>query len=240
MLQFNWSYIRLVLLLVLAVFLFAFSSIRNKDREIRDIKVEFKGDNNLYISRNDVNKFFVQNEDNAKNIAKDMLDLMRLESGLNANAMIKKAQVYVAVNGTLKAEIEQKEPLARVHTNVSYYIDNDGLYMPLSLNYSARVPLVTGYVEKNNLKNVFKVAKKIKEDSFLKTNVTEIHQSEKGIVSLKLRKCIFTVQLGNTNLLDKKINNLKAFYQKNLKDKTLNRYSKVNLQFDNQVVCTKN
>ena len=240
MLQFNWDYIRLVLLLVLTVFLFAFSSIRNKDREIRGVQVEFIGDNNLYISRKAVSKLLIQNKDNAKNIAKDMLDLMRLESGLNANPMIKKAQVYVAVNGVLKAQVEQKEPIARVHTNASYYMDKDGLYMPLSLNYSARVPLVTGYVEKNNLKNIFKVAKKIKEDSFLKTNVIEIHQSQKGIVSLKLRKCNFTVQLGNTNLLDKKINNLKAFYQKNLKDKTLNKYSKVNLQFDNQVVCTKN
>jgi cell division protein FtsQ len=39
--------------------------------------------------------------------------------------------------------------------------------------------------------------------------------------------------------LDKKINNLKAFYKKSLKEKTLNNYSNVNLQFDNQVVCTK-
>ena len=47
------------------------------------------------------------------------------------------------------------------------------------------------------------------------------------------------MQLGNVKNLDKKINNLKAFYQKNLKEKTLENYSKVNLQFDNQVVCTK-
>jgi len=32
---------------------------------------------------------------------------------------------------------------------------------------------------------------------------------------------------------------LKAFYQKAKKDDMLSKYSKVNLQFDNQVVCTK-
>jgi cell division protein FtsQ len=56
---------------------------------------------------------------------------------------------------------------------------------------------------------------------------------------LRLRQCGFLVKLGDANFLDKKINNLKAFYQKSLKEKTLNDYSRVNLQFENQVICTK-
>lgn len=70
-------------------------------------------------------------------------------------------------------------------------------------------------------------------------NVIEIHQNKDETIYLKLRQCDFFVQVGDTSFLNKKINNLKAFYQKNLQDKTLNNYSKVNLQFDNQVVCTK-
>ena len=49
----------------------------------------------------------------------------------------------------------------------------------------------------------------------------------------------FEIVIGNLDKLDKKINNLKAFYQKAKKDKTLEKYSIVNLQFENQVVCTK-
>ena len=111
--------------------------------------------------------------------------------------------------------------------------------MPLSSNFTARVPLVTGSINKNNLKNIYKVANKIKNDEFLMKNVIEINQDSKQTIYLKLRQCDFTVKLGDVNSLDKKINNLKAFYQKNLHDKTLNNYIKVNLQFDNQVVCTK-
>jgi cell division protein FtsQ len=73
----------------------------------------------------------------------------------------------------------------------------------------------------------------------LKTNVVEIHQNANNSIYLKLRQCKFKVQLGQLKHLDKKINNLKAFYQKAIKDKMLNKYSKVNLQFENQVVCTK-
>ena len=111
--------------------------------------------------------------------------------------------------------------------------------MPLSTNYAARVPIVTGKVEKNNLKSVFEMAKKITKDDFLIKYVTQIHRYEDNRISLRLRQVDFEVYVGDLNNLDKKINNLKAFYKKATKDKILNNYSKVNLQFDSQVVCTK-
>ncbi len=229
----------MIVLFGLVVFLFAFASNRNGLRKITKPNVSFIGENNLFITNETVSKLLIQSSEEVENVPKETLDLNELENALKSNLMIKMAEVYVAVNGTLNAKIEQKTPIARVSTNASYYIDDEGFFMPLSSNYSARVPLVTGYVEKNNLKNVFEVASKIKNDEFLKTNVIEIHQSINKNIYLKLRQCKFLVQLGDINFLDKKINNLKAFYQKSLKEKTLNNYSKVNLQFENQVVCTK-
>lgn len=229
----------MMVLLGLVVFLFAFASSRNAVRKVSQPNIQFVGDNNLFITYETVSKLLIQNYGDVKNMPKETLDLNVLERALNSNPMIKSAEVYVTVNGTLTAEIEQKRPIARVCTNASYYIDDEGFYMPLSSNYSSRVPLVTGYVEKNNLKNVFTVASKIESDEFLKKNVVEIHQDENKVIYLKLRQCHFLVQLGSVDFLDKKVNNLKAFYQKSLKEKTLNNYSKVNLQFDNQVVCTK-
>tara|TARA_R110000868_G_scaffold223743_4_gene475614 strand:- start:66 stop:758 length:693 start_codon:yes stop_codon:yes gene_type:complete len=229
----------MIVLLGIVVFLFAFASNRNANKSVSKPIVKFIGDNNLFITNETVSKLLIQNYGSVKNVPKETLDLNKLENALKSNPMIKTAEVYVAVNGTLNAEIEQKTPIARVSTNASYYIDDEGLYMPLSNNYSARVPLVTGHVEKNNLKNIYKVANKIIDDEFLKTNVIEIHQNADKSISLRLRQCNFLVQLGDVNFLDKKINNLKAFYQKSIKEKTLDNYSKVNLQFDNQVVCTK-
>ncbi|MGB0897512.1 MAG: cell division protein FtsQ/DivIB, partial [Flavobacteriaceae bacterium] len=156
-----------------------------------------------------------------------------------SNPMIKQAQVFMSVDGSITANIEQKKPIARVSTNASYYIDDEGSYMPLSTNYSARVPLVTGAIEKNNLSNVFAVAKKVRADEFLNKHVVEIHQNEDQSIDLRLRDTDFKVHLGNLNLLNKKINNLKAFYLKAKKDKALDSYSVVNLKFDKQVICTK-
>ena len=239
MLRFNWNYIKLVVLLGVVVFLFAFASGRNANRNISKPHVKFIGENNLLITNETVSKLLIQNYGGVKNVPKETLVLNELEKALKSNPMIKTAEVYVAVNGKLNAEIEQKTPIARVSTNASYYIDDEGSSMPLSKNYSARVPLVTGYVEKNNLKKVFKIARKINKDEFLKKHVFEIHQDINMNLYLRLRKCDFIVQLGDGEFLDKKINNLKAFYKQNQKNNTLNKYSQVNLQFENQVICTK-
>jgi cell division protein FtsQ len=49
----------------------------------------------------------------------------------------------------------------------------------------------------------------------------------------------FEVLVGTLYNLEIKLQNLKAFYQKAKKDKMLDVYKSVNLQFENQVVCTK-
>ncbi|MFL0353940.1 cell division protein FtsQ/DivIB [Xanthomarina sp. GH4-25] len=229
----------MVILLILVVFLYAFSSTKNTFRKVSDPVINFKGDNNLYLTHENVSKLLIQNKESVKNKPKETLDLNDLEAALNSNQMVKSAQVYLSVNGTLTADIEQKKPIARVRTNASYYIDDQGSYMPLSSNYTARVPLVTGQIEKNNLEDVFKIAQKVEEDTFLKKHVIEIQQTEKKTFFLKFRQCPFTIQLGSLKNLDKKIMNLKAFYNKALKDKSLNNYVNVNLQFESQVVCTK-
>lgn len=111
--------------------------------------------------------------------------------------------------------------------------------MPLSTNYTARVPLVTGSIDRNDLANVYKVAKKVQEDEFLMKHVIVIHQNQDKTIDLKLRSHDFTVHVGSLKSLDKKMNNLKAFYQKGSKDKALDNYKLVNLKFDKQVICTK-
>ena len=235
----NWNYIKMIVLLILVVFLYAFSSARNSKRLVSQPNIQFIGNKNLFITQEAVSKLLIQNQAAVTGQPKEIIDLNDLEAALNSNPMIKKAEVFMSVNGELSAEIEQKRPIARVHTNASYYIDDEGSYMPLSSNFAARVPLVTGNIKKNNLNTVFQFAKAVDEDEFLKKHVIEIHQNDDGTIDFRVRKSNFKVHLGTLKQLQKKINNFKAFYQKALKDKILDNYKLVNLKFDEQVICTK-
>jgi cell division protein FtsQ len=220
-------------------FLFAFSNKRNTSRKLTQSEIKFLGDNKLFITEATVSKLLIQNQRPVTEQPKEIIDLNELETALSSNPMIKKAEVYMSVNGKLSVEIEQKRPIARVSTNASYYIDDQGSYMPLSSNYAARVPLITGNVNKKNLETVFQFAKRVDKDEFLKKHVIEIRQNDDESIDFKIRKYDFTVHLGSVKMLDKKINNFKVFYQKALKDKILDNYKVVNLKFDKQVICTK-
>ncbi|MEP5255672.1 MULTISPECIES: cell division protein FtsQ/DivIB [Winogradskyella] len=235
----NFNYIKVIGLLVLVSFLFAFSNQRNKVRKVGDPKITFLGANRMFITEVNVSKLLILNEEPVAELPKEVIDLNALETALNSNPMIKQAEVFMSVNGGLTAEVEQKKPIARVHTNASYYIDDEGGFMPLSVNYAARVPLVTGNIKKNKLETVYQFAKFADEDDFLKKHVIEIHQNEDDTIDFKIRKSNFKVHLGTLKNLEKKINNFKAFYQKAFKDQILDHYDVVNLKFDKQVICTK-
>ncbi|NRB60137.1 MAG: hypothetical protein HRU50_09420 [Winogradskyella sp.] len=235
----NYNYLKIIVLVLFVGFLYAFSNHRNRTRKVSEPNIEFQGENKLFITEATVSKLLIQNQQPVSDQPKDIIDLNELEIALKSNPMIKKAEVFMSVNGELSAEIEQKRPIARVNTNASYYIDDEGQFMPLSTNYAARVPLVTGNIKKNDLETVYQFAKAVDEDEFLKKYVIEIHQNSDKTIDFKIRKSDFTVHLGTLKQLEKKINNFKAFYQKALKDKILDKYKRVNLKFDKQVICTK-
>ena len=235
----NLNFIKGLFLLGLVLFLYAFSSFKNNSRLVKNVNIQFMGSNNVFITTEMVNKLLIQSQEKPYFLHKDDIDLRELEFLLESNSMIKSAQVYLTVNGVLMAKVEQKVPIARVQNSEVFYIDDQGFRMPLSTQHSARVPVVYGIVDEEDLKRVFKLALTAYNDTFLKTYLTEIHQNKNKEISLKLRLLDFEVSVGNIDNLEVKLKNLKAFYQKAKKDNMLDIYKSVNLQFDNQVVCTK-
>lgn len=234
----NKSYIKFLGGVLLVIVLFSFSNERNNKRKLAKMNIEFIDGDNHFITYPMVNKLLIQNSEAVSNVAKENLALNKLEHVLNANQMIQEAHVYFTVNGQLGAKIKQRKPIARVGAGTSFYIDVEGKSMPLSPVFSARVPLVTGTVDKENLHDVYILTKYIHEDDFLSKNVIGAHK-EGDVFELKLRMDDFIVQLGNIDQLESKFRNFKAFYKKAQKDNTLKNYSVVNLQYNNQVVCTK-
>jgi len=228
-----------MLVAALVLVLYAFSSFRNNAQPIANVQVDFVGDNTLYISKSTVNKLLIQNQESLECVSKEVLDLKGLESKLSSHQMIESAEAYLTVNGEVKLEITQRKPIARVVSEPPFYIDSYGKMMPLSDEYSARVMLVHGPDNVATIPQVFEVIKAIKKDRFLNLNVTDITVDIESKVSVRLRDCDFEVIIGNTDRLNQKFRNLKAFYQKAKSDNILQQYKSINLQFDHQVVCTK-
>lgn len=237
---FKWNNIRLILMFVLMVFLYSFTSMRNEHRKLTKSMVVFTDDSNPFIKQETVNKLLIENKTDASAIQKVDLDLNRLEKSINSNPMIEKSEVFVSIDGVLKAVVKQKTPIARMFNDEgSFYIDYQGGMMPVSDEFTARVPIVSGEINKVNQDEFNKLLRFVYDDDFLKKNIIGIQITPSGSIKMLNRNFDYEIEFGQTVNIERKFKNYKAFYQKTVVDSSLYKYKKINLTFTQQVVCTK-
>lgn len=237
---FKWYNVRLWLMLLGVVSLFSFGKSRNNSRNLSQTKVEFVGNEPLFITPESVNKLLIENKPDASAIQKVALDLKSLEEVLTQNAMVEEAEVYVTIDGVLKAIVKQKTPIARyAHLDETYYIDSQGGKMPLSEVYSARVPLVTGDEKMIFSAAVQDVLMLIHEDEFLRKDIIGVEVEANGNMKMESRGFQYEIDFGKPVRGNEKFRKYKAFLQKATKDSSIYNYKRLDLRFDNQVVCTK-
>ena len=224
----------------LVIFLYSFTSNRNSHRKLKKSEVIFVGENNNFVEQESVNKLLIENSSDVKSIAKDELNLNKLENSINAHPMIQKSDVFVSVDGVLKAVVQQKTPVARVvDEQGSFYIDYEGNTMPLSDNYTARVPLISGENNLKNKKKLSEVLKMIYDDEFLKKNIIGIQVLSDESLLMSNRNFDYQIDFGRMLNEEQKFKNYKAFFHKAVLDRTLYKYKKISLTCTHQVVCTK-
>lgn len=237
---FKWTNVRLLLMLGLVVFLYSFTAKRNEQRHLKQSVVLFTDQGNLFVTSEMVNKLLIEKNSAAIAIRKDKVDLNRLEKALNKHEMIDKSEVFVSIDGVLKAVVTQKTPIARVfNENGSFYIDYKGNEMPLSAIFTARVPLVTGDVSAENRNKIATVFRVIHDDDFLSKNIIGVQTLPSGNMVMANRNYSYSIDFGKAINIERKFSNYKAFFQKAVSDSSITKYKKVSLRFTNQVVCTK-
>lgn len=164
-----WTNVRLLLMFAIIIFLYSFTSKRNEQRKIQKPIVEFVEEGSLFLTHQTVNKLLIEKNQDPQTIQKVNLDLNKLEKSINEHDMVEKSEVFVSIDGVLKAVVKQKTPIARVfEKEESFYIDLQGNRMPLSEINTARVPLVSGEINEVKGEDLYQLLKLIYNDDFLK------------------------------------------------------------------------
>jgi cell division protein FtsQ len=222
------------------IFLFSFSSKRNLERKLAKSVVVFLGNDELFVTNETVNKLLIENNKSVQILQKDKVDLNKLEKSINKYNMIEKSEIFVTIDGVLKAVVKQKVPIARVFDEYgSFYFDYQGNKMPLSENFTARVLLVSGAINDKNSKDLNTIFRFIYDDAFLKKNIIGIEILPTGAIIMSNRNYNYKIDFGGCVNVDAKFKNYKAFFQKAEADSSLVKYKTINLRFTKQVVCTK-
>ena len=234
--RFNWSKILLVFVFLFSIGILYASNYFNNNRLIEDIDVVIQPNSSFYIStdsiKNSIKRYIYTK--------KDSISIAKIEDELDKNTFVEKSQVYTMLDNKLFVNVKQKEPIARIITNDSiFYLDKNSNFMSLSKLHSADVPIIFGFNQFSDLDYLTKISLMIRDDKFLNQNITQIIVDENQQINLKLSGLNIFIELGHNNKLEKKIQNLKAFYNRAIRKNDLEKYKEVNLQFENQVVAVK-
>src|SRR4051794_611361 len=151
-----------------------------------DIKVNIESvKGHVFIDEKDITQILKKND---AVIGKSISDihLQELESLLKQQPWISNAELFFDNNQVLSVDILEREPLARIFTiqGNSFYIDSSGMQLPLSNDYSDRVPMFTVFTStKKKLSkpdsllmcDIKKIASTIVQDSFWNIQVSQVN-----------------------------------------------------------------
>ena len=180
------------------------------------------------------------------------LNTVRLEQKLKNNPMIKDAEVYSDMNGSVDIHITQRRPILRLINafNESFYIDEDGLKMPVSPDFTAHVPVASGFIfeqqngkdsaQSQTGKDLFKIATYVDKDTFWNAQIEQIFVTLEGDYRIIPKLGNQTIDFGNAEDVEDKFKRLMLFYKEAMNRVGWETYSNINVSYKNQVVCKKN
>ena len=236
----NISYL---LVIVTVLFYLSWSSVFRLDLQKCNkvqIQVDTEGDL-FFINTEMVEEIIFLKEDSLIGKAYEDINIYLLEEFVNEHPNIKKAELYLTLDGTLSVDVKQREPLVRVFEgNESYYLDEEMDQFALSDHYSARVLQVYwGEITESRIDILDQLIELIDSDKFLKAQITAIAFDENNELILYPRVGDHKIILGEAKDFRNMFEKLKIFYRQGLKQVGWDRYSMINLKYHNQIVCTK-
>jgi len=169
------------------------------------------------------------------------ISLTEIENKLKENRLIRQAECYKTVDGTVRVKVYQRIPLLRVFSQRgSYYVDEEGEKMPVPENFAAYLPVASGYIEDEYAtKQLYEFALFLQQDKFWNSQIKQIYVASNGDVELTPAVGNHQIILGKIENYKENLEKLRLFYEKGLSKVGWNKYSVINLKFKNQVVCTK-
>ena len=231
------------------------SSVANKKNSFADgvqVEVNPLAGGDKLISERDVKQALLKSFGNTlEGTELARLDVERMERVLEEDPFVFDAEAYVDQKNVLHVRITQREPMLRIldiHGG-NYYLDKNGVKMPSSKNFAARVLVATGNIapyatdfrdkKRNTLKDLFTLTQTLLADEFFHTFIQQIHVNNAGEFILVPLIGDQKIVLGSARKMEDKLHRLKIFYQQGMPYAGWNVYETINLKYNGQVVCRK-
>ena len=209
---------------------------------------------NRFVSEDEVKEIIASSELKVMDKAITEIDPYALETLLDKRSAIKFSDIAIDREGTLHVEITQRRPLLRIQGDEGgFYVDESCYIFPLVKSFTSYVPIVTGEIPlslkagqrgkidpegEKWILSMLNFGEYLRNHEFWNSQVQQIHILPSGDVALFMRVGDQTVIFGGLDDMDEKFGKLEAFYKNVIPIHGWNKYSKIDLRYADQIVCT--
>ena len=237
----KYRILKIVITVIILGFLLSFSLTRFSNQKMKDNKISVKlnsdGIKVYFIDENDIKKI-VDKENPSRRIGD--INIPELEKKINGLPAVDSANVYLNLNGKLNLDVKQRVPVFRLNKDgKDFYVDQKGVEFPTYSNYSYPCMLVTGDVKKEEYEKLAELISKINHDDFSKKYFIGISK-HKDDYHLLTSDGNYKVEIGDLDNIDFKVKGFKTFVEKYLVYQDPQKYNKVSVKYNNQIVATLN
>lgn len=244
----NWKKPLIILLdIAISVYLVLAITAFNKPDESNDVCDNVK----IQFSESVVEGFLCEEE--VKNILKhngiyplaqlmNNIDIRKIEETIEENPYIDNVECYKTQGGSVVITISQKMPVIRIMADNGddYYVDDKGTILS-SGRYTTNTIIASGHITKAYAKKQLReFANHIIKDEFWHNQIVQLNVLNDGNIEIVPRVGEHVIYLGKLNNYATKLERLEKFYKYGLSKAGWNKYSYINIEFDNQIICKKN
>ncbi len=164
-----------------------------------------------------------------------------IEETLLRNPFVKEAQCYKTQGGKVIVLLTQRLPVLHIKAmnGDDYYLDGRGNVMP-NTRYTSDLIVATGHISRNYAKQVLaSIGEDLVQNRFWNNQIEQVNVLRDGSMELVPRVGDHIVYLGSPTDISKKLTRLEKFYRYGLNVAGWNKYSYINMEFSNQIICKK-
>lgn len=156
------------------------------------------------------------------------------------NPFVSRLECYKTPSHQLRINVWQRHPIVEVMGQNNYYLDETCHKLPVGGKRTAMVLIVSGTVNDSLLQHqFFPLIRYIHQDPFWNAQIEQIYFQNDSIIELVPRLGDSIIRLGTIDRYQQKMQKLMTFYQDALNHVGWNRYSFIDLQYKDRVICTK-
>ncbi len=238
----------LILLGLIAYVVFAMFVMTSPDPEEKCLDVELVVDESTkvkFIDATQVEKMLRKKHLYPKGRLMKDVDTRAIEDLLRGNEFVDSVECYKTASGKLCINIKQRTPVMYVMPNGQdgYYVDAAGKIIPGDV-FTCNLVVASGDITQKYASEVLSgFGDFLQKNEFWNNQIEQIYvyldREKKPVVELIPRVGDHVVYMGSLDGYRKKLRRLQIFYEKAMGIVGWNKYERINLEFNNQIVCTK-